>query len=235
MRSRIRAEILKRVTAAGLASVVFTGMGCGDSCEKRSARPEAKHVLRHRRLRYGEAELQQFAVDSWCAPERIGAADPPNQISQLRTNRGPTRPSATVPRPVASKSLPVPADHRLRPHQLQRLPPTRPQPRQQNPEDSVHLPQPRPRLARRPHGELLPKRRFSSASSRCVRRELLSVPKRIASHRTMTGHIADQLPECKLIAADDFLEGTGSISVDSRLKNTGSNPHGKRPCVELRD
>src|SRR2546422_10709287 len=51
--------------------------------------------------------------------------------------------------------------------------------------------------------------RFSSANSRCVRRELLSVPKRIPSHRTMTGEIADQSAECKLIAADDFLEGTG--------------------------
>ena len=27
--------------------------------------------------------------------------------------------------------------------------------------------------------------------------------------RTMTGEIADQSGECKLIAADDFLEGTG--------------------------
>ena len=50
--------------------------------------------------------------------------------------------------------------------------------------------------------------RFSSANSRCVRRQLLTVPKRIPSHRTMTGEIADQSAECKLIAPDDFLEGT---------------------------
>src|SRR4030095_9926487 len=52
--------------------------------------------------------------------------------------------------------------------------------------------------------------RFSSATSRCVRRQLLTVPKRIPSHRTMTGEIADQSAECKLIAPDDFLEGTGA-------------------------
>jgi hypothetical protein len=160
MRSRIRAEILKRVTAAGLASVVFTGMGCGDSCEKRSARPEAKHVLRHRRLRYGEAELQQFAVDSWCAPERIGAAHPPNQISQLRTNQGPTGPSATLPRPVAPETQAVPPHHRLGLHQPQRTPPARPEPRQHDPGNSVHRPQLWPRLARFPHRELLPKCKF---------------------------------------------------------------------------
>jgi len=28
--------------------------------------------------------------------------------------------------------------------------------------------------------------RFSSANSRCVRRQLLTIPKRIPSHRTMT-------------------------------------------------
>src|SRR5437899_8758370 len=58
--------------------------------------------------------------------------------------------------------------------------------------------------------------RFSSANSRCVRRQLLTVPKRIPSHRTMTGEIADQSAERKLIAPDDFLEGTGHGSVRAR-------------------
>jgi hypothetical protein len=123
----------------------------------RRPRPEAKHVLRHRRLRYGEAELQQFAVDSWCAPERFGAAHPPNQISQLRTNQGPRGPSATLPRPVASETQAVPPHYGLGLHQPQRTPPARPEPRQHDPENSVHRPQLWPRLARFPHRELLPK------------------------------------------------------------------------------
>src|SRR2546425_5056356 len=75
----------------------------------------------------------------------------------------------TLPRPVASESLPVPADHGLRPYHLQRMPPTRPQPREENPKDPVHPPeenpkdpvhlrQPWPRLTRLPHSELLPQR-----------------------------------------------------------------------------
>jgi len=75
----------------------------------------------------------------------------------------PAKPRATasasaLPCPVACKSLAVPADHGLRPHHLQRMPPARPQPRQQNPENPVHFRQPWPRLTCRPHGELLPQR-----------------------------------------------------------------------------
>src|SRR5262249_20412518 len=71
---------------------------------RRPPRPE--HVLRHRRLRDPQTELQQLAVDPWCPPQRIGNAHPPNQISELCTDHGPTGSSATLPRPVASKPLP---------------------------------------------------------------------------------------------------------------------------------
>jgi hypothetical protein len=93
------------------------------------------------------------------APERIRAAHLPNQIPQVPPNRGPTPSASTLPRPIASKPVPVPADHGFRPHQLQRMPPARPQPRKENPEDPVRLRQPRPRSACLPHGELLPKRK----------------------------------------------------------------------------
>jgi len=89
-------------------------------------------------------------------PFFIGAAHPPNQSADLAANPRPTASGATLPRPVASESLPVPADHRLWPYHLQRMLPTRPQPRQRNPEDSVHLRQPWAWLARLPDGKLLP-------------------------------------------------------------------------------
>src|SRR5256886_7374224 len=91
-------------------------------------------------------------------PERIGAAHPPNQISELRPDHGPTALALTPPRPVASEPLPVPADHGLWPHHLQRIPPALPEPRQHDPEDPVRSRQSGPRLARPPHGELLSKR-----------------------------------------------------------------------------
>src|SRR5947208_3184628 len=123
---------------------------------RRPPRPE--HILRDRRLRYRQAQLQQLAVDPRRTPERIGAADPPNQISELRPDRGPTASALTLPRPVAPEPLPVPADHGLGPHHLQRIPPALPEPRQHDPEHPVHRRELRPRLARLPHGELLPKR-----------------------------------------------------------------------------
>jgi hypothetical protein len=128
---------------------------CSPRLRRRPLRPD--HVLRHRRLRDRQAELQQLAVDPRRTPERIRAAHLPNQISQVPPNCGPTPSASTLPRPVASKSLAVPANYRLRSHHLQRMPPARPQPRKENPEDPVHVRQPRPRLARLPHGELLPK------------------------------------------------------------------------------
>src|SRR3989442_388569 len=129
---------------------------CPPRLRRRPPRPD--HVLRNRRLRDRQAELQQLAVDSWCTPEGIGAAHPPNQIAELGPNPGPTVSGPTLPRPVASESLPVPADHGLRPYHLQRMSPTRPQPREENPKDPVHLRQPWPRLTRLPHSELLPQR-----------------------------------------------------------------------------
>src|SRR2546422_3486736 len=120
--------------------------------------PRSEHVLRNRRLRYRQAQLQQLAMDPRRTPERIGAADPPNQISERRPDRGPTVSASTLPRPVAPEPLPMPADHGLWPHHSQRIPPALPEPRQHNPEDPVHSRESWPRLARLPHRELLPKR-----------------------------------------------------------------------------
>jgi hypothetical protein len=77
----------------------------------------------------------------------------------LRPDHGPTASASTLPRPVAPEPLPVPADHGLWPHHLQRIPPALPEPRQDDPEDPVHRRQPGPRLACLSHGELLPKRK----------------------------------------------------------------------------
>src|SRR5437899_4712015 len=107
-----------------------------------------------------ETVRPSFSSSPWIlgAPQGICAAHPPNQIAELGPNPGPTVSGPTLPRPVASESLPVPADHGLRPYHLQRMSPTRPQPREENPKDPVHLRQPWPRLTRLPHSELLPQR-----------------------------------------------------------------------------
>jgi hypothetical protein len=80
--------------------------------------PRSEHVLRNRRLRDGQAQLQRLAMDPRRAPERIGAAHLPNQVLELRFDRGPTTSASTLPRPVAPGPLPVPFHHGPRPLHL---------------------------------------------------------------------------------------------------------------------
>src|SRR2546427_6369653 len=105
------------------------------------------HIFRNRRLRDRQTQLQQLAVDSWCTPERIGAAHPPNEIPHFRPNRGPPPSVSTLPCPVAPEALTVPPHHCLGPHHLQRTPPVLPQPRQHDPEEPVRRRQLWARLA----------------------------------------------------------------------------------------
>src|SRR5262245_31731769 len=128
---------------------------CSPRLRWRPLRPD--HVLRHRRLRDRQAELQQLPVDPRRSPERIRAAHLPNQIPQVPPNPGPT-PASTLPCPVAPEAPTVPPHHSLGPHHLQGPPPILPESRQHDPEDPVRLRQPRPWLTRFPHGELLPQR-----------------------------------------------------------------------------
>src|SRR6266481_3822611 len=60
--------------------------------------------------------------------------------------------------PVEPEAPAVPPDHGLGPHHLQGTPPILPESRHHDPEDPVHLRQPRPWLTRFPDGELLPQR-----------------------------------------------------------------------------
>src|SRR2546426_3782179 len=171
--------------------------------------PRPEHVLRNRRLRYRQAQLQQLPVNPRRTPERIGAADPPNQISELRPDRGPTASASTLPRPVAPEPLPVPADHGLWPHHLQRIPPALPEPRQHDPEDPVHSREPWPRLARLPHGELLPKREVlqrqlpvrANSGSQCPEED-----PEPSDHDWPNSLISPQ--NARDFATDEFLEGT---------------------------
>jgi hypothetical protein len=131
-----------------------------------------------------------------------------NQVTELRTDGGPIRTSPTLPGPVASEPLPMPANHRLRPDHQQRMPPTRPQPRQQNPKHSVHSAQPRSLLARLPHGELLPKRQVlqrqvAVPANACSQRPT-DDPEPSHHDRPIVEHSANR----KKIVRHEFSEGT---------------------------
>src|SRR5213594_2272561 len=195
---------------------------CSPRLRRRPPRPD--HVLRHCRLRDSQAELQQFAVDSRCTPQRIRAAHLPYQIPQVPPNRGPTPSASTLPCPVEPEAPAVPPHHGLEPHHLQGTPPILPEPRHHDPEDPVHLRQPRPWLTRFPHG------------SRRVRTAERNVRRRIPSHLTMTGQIADYFAQRKIVATDEFLEGTTVRGLAKTLvlrgcgrRHDSSDCHGRDP------
>src|SRR5262249_34983149 len=75
--------------------------------------------------------------------------------------------------------------------------------------------------------------RFSRANSRCARRQLLTVAKRIPTHRTMTAEIADQSANHKAIATDQFSEGTtGRCFTHPRLaSNSVAQRTASRMCA----
>src|SRR5262245_43616741 len=144
-------------------------------------------VLRNRRLRDRQAQLQQLAVDPGCAPERIGAAHPPNQITELRTDHRPTPSASTLPCPIPSEA---PTCHRTTVSGRTTC------------KDLRQFFQSLDSTTQKIRSEALScghgwrtfqtasccrSARFSSANSRCVRIAERSVPTRIPSHLTITG------------------------------------------------
>jgi hypothetical protein len=89
--------------------------------------------------RFGQlqSQVQQFPVNAWRAPTRIGRAHLANQIDELARDRRPALPMATLPAPVQPKSLSVPGDHRFRLDNRKGRSPTIPKLREPCPEDSI--------------------------------------------------------------------------------------------------
>ena len=69
--------------------------------------------------------------------------------------------------------------------------------------------------------------RFSSANSRRVRTAEPNVRRRIPNHLTMTGQMADYFAQRKIVATDEFLEGT------SGQEDLFSDAASVRPSVYL--
>src|SRR3989441_12584739 len=168
---------------------------------------------RHRRLRDSQAELQQLAVDPRRTPQRIRAAHLPYQIPQVPPNRGPTPSASTLPCPVEPEAPAVPPHHGLGPHHLQGTPPILPESRHHDPEDPVHLRQPRPWLTRFPHGELLPQREILQRQLAARANRGAGCPKKDPEPSDHNRPIADHFAQRKIVATDEFLEGTAGHSL----------------------
>jgi hypothetical protein len=74
----------------------------------------AAHISSDRRLRDLEAELEQFTMNAWCAPQRVRAAHIANERAQLGRNLRSSRRVSGSPAPIRPKATPVPADDRFR-------------------------------------------------------------------------------------------------------------------------
>jgi hypothetical protein len=60
-----------------------------------------------------DAELEQFAMDAGCAPERVGKALVPDQATDLQRDARPPAAPSGFPTPEQSESSTVPANHGL--------------------------------------------------------------------------------------------------------------------------
>ena len=73
------------------------------------------HVLRDARLSDFKAELEQLAMDTGGAPQRIVNTHLPDQRAQVRVDSRTASKGAGFPTPVSAKAGPVPAHEGLRP------------------------------------------------------------------------------------------------------------------------
>ena len=112
------------------------------------------------RLRYLEAQHEEFAVDARCTPSWILGDHPEDQIPNLLRNSSPScwlsDPGDQTP--VESKACPMPTDDGFGRNHDEGLFPLRPKPTSGEPEEFVDQRQPRLRVLTLQSGELLPKR-----------------------------------------------------------------------------
>jgi hypothetical protein len=73
--------------------------------------PTTDHVLRDRRFRKLESELQKLPVNAWRATARVGHAHLANQIDDLSRHGRPALGMTTLPAPVQPESSPMPGNH----------------------------------------------------------------------------------------------------------------------------
>jgi hypothetical protein len=72
------------------------------------------HIFRDRGLTHIDAELEQFAMDPGCAPNRVGEAHVADQLADFEWHFRSAAASARLPSPEQAKPGPMPVDNRLR-------------------------------------------------------------------------------------------------------------------------
>jgi hypothetical protein len=61
-----------------------------------------------------DTKFQQLAMNAWRTPQRVVAADCPDQIAEVGRDRRPADTTARLATPVQTEAAPMPAHQRLR-------------------------------------------------------------------------------------------------------------------------
>ncbi len=120
--------------------------------------PCLRAVFAHGGHRDRQTQFGQFVANARAAPSRIGQPHLADQRDELAIHRWPPVWAARLPTPEHSKPGAVPADHRLRADDHQRLFPTRLHRAQENPQQPIWTAESGPTSVASPHHELVPQR-----------------------------------------------------------------------------
>src|SRR5258706_4901738 len=81
--------------------------------------PSPRHILCNGGLSDIDAELEKLAMDPWCAPQWVGETDLANELTDLQRDLRAAAARSCFPAPIRSEAGTMPADHGLRPDDLQ--------------------------------------------------------------------------------------------------------------------
>lgn len=102
------------------------------------------HVLRNGRLTHVDPQFQEFAVNSWRAPQQVGFRHRANQLADVPRNARSTHVASALPRPEEPEAATMPGENRLGLDDHDGRPPSVPDPRHPDPQQSVSTGEPHP-------------------------------------------------------------------------------------------
>src|ERR1700738_3914465 len=90
--------------------------------------PSPRHILCNGGLPDIDAELEKLAMNPWCAPQWVGETDLANELTDFQRGLWTATARSRFPAPIRSEAGTMPADHGLRPDDLQSVQQARCQP-----------------------------------------------------------------------------------------------------------
>ena len=182
------------------------------------------HPSRHGSFRDVDTEFEELTVYSRCAPQRIGFRHLPDQLSDLAVLSRP--PWAVVPgeaSPVGSETPSMPSENRFRLDDDECFFPVLPGSRQENPEESIKLPEFRSPTSSVQNGELLAEREVLECQVRAEPQRGRNQREQPQNHRDHAWEVSG--PEAQKV---NRINAAGVLAKDSVFANHDLADHGAR-------